>query len=47
MPLADYVSETMKALATDTDEITTGDAQGLSAGAGLEGQKKIFAMMNG
>jgi uncharacterized oxidoreductase len=46
MLLADFISETMKALATDADELAIGEAKNLAAAGGLETQKKAFGMMN-
>jgi uncharacterized oxidoreductase len=46
MPLADFIGETMKALATDADELAIGEAKNLAAAGGLETQKKLFGMMN-
>lgn len=46
MPLADFISETMKALATDSDELAIGEVKNLASAGGLESQKKVFAMMN-
>jgi uncharacterized oxidoreductase len=46
MPLASFIADTMKELASDADEVTIGKARDMAAGAGLEGAKKIFAGMN-
>lgn len=46
MPIETFISEAMKGLATDADEIAIGDAIGLSEAGGLASEKKVFAMMN-
>lgn len=46
MPLDTFTSETMKALATDADELAIGEAKNLAAAGGLETQKKLFGIMN-
>jgi hypothetical protein len=46
MPLETFISETMKELAGDADEIAIGGAKTLLAASSPENVKKIFAGMN-
>jgi uncharacterized oxidoreductase len=46
MPLENFITETMKELAGDADEIAIGGAKNLLAASAPEGVKKIFAGMN-
>jgi len=46
MPLETFISETMKELAGDADEIAIGGAKNLFAAAGPESVRKVFAGMN-
>jgi uncharacterized oxidoreductase len=46
MPLENFITETMKELAGDADEIAIGGAKNLLAASDPEGVKKIFAGMN-
>ena len=46
MPLDEFLAETMRELAGDSDEVAVGQARNLAAAAGLETSKKVFAGMN-
>lgn len=46
MPLETFISETMRELAGDADEIAIGGAKNLFAASGPENVKKMFAGMN-
>jgi uncharacterized oxidoreductase len=46
MPLETFISETMKELAGDADDIAIGGAKNLFAASGPENVKKMFAGMN-
>lgn len=46
MPLDMFITEAMKEIAGDADEVAIGDAKNLVGAAGLETVKKVFANMN-
>jgi uncharacterized oxidoreductase len=46
MPLAEFITETMKELAGDADEVAIGGSKNLLAASGPEGVRRIFAGMN-
>jgi uncharacterized oxidoreductase len=46
MPLQDFISETLKELATDGDEIAIGEARNLVAATNPPALRSLFARMN-
>ena len=46
MPLDEFIAETMRELAGDSDEVAVGQAKNLVAAGCLETSKKVFAGMN-